>query len=61
MKLFIYFWWNLFFILKEYEKQTEIFERDIKIAMGQTKKNENDATFYAERSVIGLETIERCF
>ena len=39
----------------------EAFERDIKIAMGQTKKNENDATFYAERSVIGLETIERCF
>ena len=49
------------YLFKEYEKQTAIFEREIELAIAQTKKNEDEARFYAERSKIGLETIERYF
>ena len=40
-------------------RKTEDIEKEIEFVILETKKYEEDAKFYAERSERGLETIER--
>jgi hypothetical protein len=48
---------------EEYERQTALFEKEIEFVIAETKRCEEEAKFYAERSFRGLETMDRlvCF